>query len=403
MKLQRTPLAFAIAIAAIALGSVLIAVAVQAADDKSPAAAAAAASAPKAALTVSTTTPQTATLPLRISANGNITAWQEASIGTEANGLRLAEVRVGVGDVVKRGQVLAVFAPDTIQADLNQVRASVAEAEAHLAEAAANAQRARELATTGALSAQQINQYLTAERTAKARVDAARAAAKVQELRLGQTKVLASDDGVISARNATVGAVLPAGQELFRLIRKGRLEWRAEVASSDLVRVKPGMPVTVQTPGGAQIAGKVRMVAPTVDDKTRNGLVYVDLPGSGDAKAGMFARGDFDIGAGQGLVLPQGAVVLREGFSYVLRVGPDNRVSETKVAIGRRVGDKIEITSGLDPKAQVVAAGGAFLADGDTVRVVQAPAAKAATKTAAAPSGTTAAGTAAATAAPATK
>jgi len=296
-----------------------------------------------------------------------------------------------------------VFAPDTIQADLNQVRATVAEAEAHLAEAAANAQRARELSTTGALSAQQINQYLTAERTAKARVDAARAAAKVQQLRLGQTKVLAPDDGIISARNATVGAVLPAGQELFRLIRKGRLEWRAEVASNDLARVKPGMPVSVQTPGGTQIAGKVRMVAPTVDDKTRNGLVYVDLLGTGDAKAGMFARGDFDIGAGQGLVLPQGAVVLREGFSYVLRVGPDNRVAETKVSIGRRVGDKIEITSGLDPKAQVVASGGAFLADGDTVRVVQAPAAKAATKTAAAPSGTAAAGTAAATAAPATK
>jgi HlyD family secretion protein len=400
MNFRRTPLALAIAIAALAIGSVLLAVAVQAADDKAPAAAA---SAPKAALTVSTTTPQTATLPLRISANGNITAWQEASIGTEANGLRLAEVRVGVGDVVKRGQVLAVFAPDTIQADLNQVRASVAEAEANLAEAAANAQRARELSTTGALSAQQINQYLTAERTAKARVDAARAAAKVQQLRLGQTRVLAPDDGVISARNATVGAVLPAGQELFRLIRKGRLEWRAEVASSELARVKPGMPVAVQTPGGAQIAGKVRMVAPTVDDKTRNGLVYVDLLSTGDAKAGMFARGDFDIGAGQGLVLPQSAVVLREGFSYVLRVGPDNRVSETKVAVGRRVGDRIEITSGLDPKAQVVASGGAFLADGDTVRVVQAPPPKAATQTAAAPSGSTAAGAAAATAVPGTK
>jgi HlyD family secretion protein len=400
MKLQRTPLAFALAVAAIALGSVLIAVAVQAADDKAPAAAA---SAPKAALTVTTTTPQTATLPQRISANGNITAWQEASIGTEANGLRLAEVRVGVGDVVKRGQVLAVFAPDTIQADLNQVRASVAEAEAHLAEAAANAQRARELSASGALSAQQINQYLTAERTAKARVDAARAAAKVQQLRLGQTKVLAPDDGVISARNATVGAVLPAGQELFRLIRKGRLEWRAEVASSELERVKPGMPVAVQTPGGHPIAGKVRMVAPTVDDKTRNGLVYVDLLDSGVAKAGMFARGDFEIGTGQGLVLPQSAVVLREGFSYVLRVGPDNKVAETKVAVGRRVGDKIEITSGLDAKSPVVASGGAFLADGDTVRVVQAAAPKAATKTAAAGAATNAAGTSAATAAPATK
>src|SRR4029450_6633355 len=65
----------------------------------------------KPALTVVVTRPQRATLPLTVRANGNIAAWQEASIGTEANGLRLAEVRVNVGDVVKRGQVLATFAP----------------------------------------------------------------------------------------------------------------------------------------------------------------------------------------------------------------------------------------------------------------------------------------------------
>jgi len=381
MNLQRKPLFITIAVASALSAILLIAVGVQAADEKKPAQAAAES---KAALTVSTTTPQRATLPLTVSANGNIAAWQEASVGTEANGLRLAEVRANVGDVVTRGQVLAVFAPDTIQADLNQTRAAVAEAQANLAEAAANAQRARELQTTGALSAQQINQYLTAERTAKARLDAQHAAAKVQQLRLQQTQVRAPDDGVISARSATVGAVLPAGQELFRLIRRGRLEWRAEVPSSDLARVKPGMPVKVTPPTGTPIAGKVRMVAPTVDDRTRNGIVYVDLLAAGDAKAGMFARGDFEIGSGQALTLPQSAVVLRDGFSYVLRVGPDSKVSQAKVSVGRRFGDRVEITGGLDPSARVVAAGGAFLADGDFVRVVDAPlAAKPAVKSAA--------------------
>jgi HlyD family secretion protein len=380
MNLQRKPL-ITIAVASALSAILLIAVGVQAADEKKPAQAAAES---KAALTVSTTTPQRATLPLTVSANGNIAAWQEASVGTEANGLRLAEVRANVGDVVTRGQVLAVFAPDTIQADLNQTRAAVAEAQANLAEAAANAQRARELQTTGALSAQQINQYLTAERTAKARLDAQHAAAKVQQLRLQQTQVRAPDDGVISARSATVGAVLPAGQELFRLIRRGRLEWRAEVPSSDLARVKPGMPVKVTPPTGTPIAGKVRMVAPTVDDRTRNGIVYVDLLAAGDAKAGMFARGDFEIGSGQALTLPQSAVVLRDGFSYVLRIGPDSKVSQAKVSVGRRFGDRVEITGGLDPSARVVAAGGAFLADGDFVRVVDAPlAAKPAVKSAA--------------------
>jgi RND family efflux transporter MFP subunit len=340
----------------------------EAAEEKKPA--------PKAALTVTVTQPQTARLPMKIAANGNIAAWQEASVGTEANGLRLAEVRANVGDVVKKGQVLAVFASDTVQADMAQAKASVAEAEATLAEAAANAQRARELQPAGALSGQQINNYLTAERTAQARLEAMRAALKVQQLRLAQTQVVAPDNGVISARSATVGAVLPAGQELFRLIRQGRLEWRAEVPSAELARVKPGMPASVSaTSGAVPVTGKVRMVAPTVDAQTRNGIVYVDLSPSPDVRAGMYARGEFDIGQSDALTLPQSAVVLRDGFNYALRVGPESKVTQVKVGVGRRVGDRIEITSGLDAQAKVVASGGGFLTDGDVVKVVEAAAA----------------------------
>lgn len=362
---------------AVALAAVFVTLSVHAADK--PAAAAAA----KPALTVSVASPQQTTVPVKIAANGNISAWQEASVGTEANGLRLAEVRVNVGDVVKRGQVLATFAADTVAAELAQTRAAVAEAEATLAEASANAQRARDLQASGALSAQQINQYLTAERTAQARLEAQRAAAKTQQLRLAQTQVLAPDSGVISARSATVGAVLPAGQELFRLIRGGRLEWRAEVAAADLAQLKPGLPASVTPAGGTPIVGKVRMVAPTVDPATRNGIVYVDLPQPGIARAGMFARGEFEIGSATGLSLPQSAVVLRDGFSYVLRVGADSKVAQTKVTIGRRWADRIEITGGLEKTARVVAAGGGFLGDGDLVRVVDAapaPAQKTASK-----------------------
>lgn len=349
---------------------------VRAADDpkkdaKDPKAAAAPA---KAALTVTVTQAQAARLPMKISANGNVAAWQEASVGTEANGLRLAEVRANVGDVVTKGQVLAVFASDTVQADLLQAKAAVAEAEAMLGEAAANAQRARELGPAGALSGQQINNYLTAERTAQARLEAARASYKVAQIRVTQAQVVAPDNGIISARSATVGAVLPAGQELFRLIRQGRLEWRAEVASADLARLKPGMLASVvATHTAAPVTGKVRTVAPTVDAQTRNGIVYVDLASAPGVKAGMYARGEFDIGQSEALTLPQGAVVLRDGFNYVLRVGPDSKVTQLKVGVGRRVGDRVEITSGLDAQAKVVAAGGGFLAEGDVVKVVEAP------------------------------
>ena len=334
-----------------------------------------AASAARPALTVTLARLERANLPLRILANGNIAAWQEAVIGTEANGLRLADVRVNVGDTVRRGQTLATFAPEMMEVDLAQQRAAVAEAEATLAEATANAERAKSLQATGALSEATINQYVTAERTARARLEAQRAATRARQLRVSQTAVLAPDDGVISARSATVGAVLPAGQELFRMIRKGRLEWRAEVAASDLARVNVGMPVTLTTAGGGMVTGTTRMVAPTVDPQTRNGLVYVDLPTPGPARAGMFARGEFDVGSSSALTLPQSAVLLRDGFSYVYLVDGESKARRTKVGVGRRIGDRIEITRGVDPTARVVASGGGFLADGDTVRIVDAPAA----------------------------
>ena len=326
----------------------------------------------KPALTVLTTQPQSINLPLRLSANGNIAAWQEAIIGTESAGLRLVEVRANVGDVVKRGQVLAIFASNTVQADLAQARAAVAEAEGVLAEATANADRARRLQPSGIMSAQQAGQYLTAEHTAQARLEAQQATLKAQQFRLQQTEVLAPDNGIISARVATVGSVLPVGQELFRMIRQGRLEWRAEVSSAEMGTLKPGMRVRITTANDTSIPGRVRKVAPTVDAQTRNGLVYVDLPSPGTLKAGMFARGEFEMGNVRGLTLPQSAVLLRDGFNYVLRVGEDAKVTEAKVAVGRRVDNRIEILSGLDANARVVAAGGGFLTDGDTVRVVEA-------------------------------
>jgi RND family efflux transporter MFP subunit len=354
----------------------LAALAVRAADEK-PATAPIAA---KPSLTVTVVQPEPGDVPMVVSANGNIAAWQEASVGAEANGWRLAEVRVNVGDRVRRGDVLATFSPEIAEADLAQARASVAEAEATLAEAAANAQRARDLQPSGALSAQQITQFMTAERTAQARLEAQRAAVRVQQLRLAQTRVLAPDDGVISARSATVGAVVPAGQELFRLIRKGRLEWRAELAASDLAAVRPGQPVRLAPAGGSAISGTVRMLAPTVDPATRNGLVYVDLPTPGAARAGMFASGEFELGSQRALTLPQSAVLQRDGFSQVFVVGADGRVSQRKVTVGRRVGERIAISAGVDAGARVVASGGGFLGDGDTVRVVDAPPATPASK-----------------------
>jgi RND family efflux transporter MFP subunit len=264
-----------------------------------------------------------------------------------------------------------------VDAALAESRASVAEAEAMLAEARANGDRARQFQATGFLSAQSINQYLTAEKTALARLNAARARMQAEQLRLAQTAVRAPDDGVISARTATVGSMAQPGQELFRLIRGSRLEWRAEVSAADLGKLKPGVAATLTAPNGERIQGRVRMVAPTVDPQTLNGLVYVDLPvaETGNAlRAGTFARGEFELGRERALSLPQSAVLLRDGFSYVFRLDQQNKVAQTKVATGQRMGDQIAIVRGIAADTRVVASGAGFLADGDRVRVVKAPA-----------------------------
>jgi len=322
------------------------------------------------ALTVMATEPFFASWPDRLLANGNIAAWQEASIGTEVVGLQLKEVRVNVGDVVHKGQVLAVFSDDTVKADVAQAQAVVAEAEATLVEAKANADRARRVKTPGVISAQQINDYLVAEQVASAKLNSARAQLENQRIRLRQTRVKAPDDGVITSRTAAVGAVMSVGQELFRLILSNRLEWRAEVTSAEMALVLPDQAATISAPGGIHTTGVVRMVGPTVNPQTRMGIVYVDIPRKSGLRAGMFAQGEIELGQKKVMALPQSAVVQREGFSYVYRIGASNRVYQTKVETGRRLKKYVEIIGGLKQNVKVVYTGAAFLTDGDTVRVL---------------------------------
>ena len=298
----------------------------------------------KAALTVTTTAPQVLDWPLTLKANGNIAAWQEAVIGPELSNYRITEVHANIGDVVKNGQMLARIAADTVENELAETLATVAEAKATLTEARANHERAKQLREKGFFSAQQSMQTQTAADTALARLNAAKARLQTAELKRSKATVRAPDDGIISARAATVGTLTQPGQELFRLIRGGRLEWRAEVTAAELSRLKPGQVATLSSPDGGVVKGVVRTVAPTVDPQTRNALVYVDLPTSATRRvsAGMFARGEFHLGQSSALTLPQSAVLLREGFAYVFRVAGD-KVTQTKIGIGRRNGERKKI------------------------------------------------------------
>lgn len=325
-----------------------------------------------AALTAELVAATRETWPDRMSASGEVAAWQEASIGTEVGGLRLEEVLVNVGEPVKKGQLLARYNEDMLRADLARFDALVAEAQAREALALADVERAERMESSGVMSKQVIQGIHTQAAAAAAMLASAQAQRDAQALKLRYARVLAPDDGVISARIATVGAVSAVGGELFRLLKHNRLEWRAEVPAAALTRLAPGVQASIQRPDGTVIEGRLRQLSPMVDTGTRNGLVYVDLPAGSGLAAGMYLSGQFVMPGREALMLPESAVVLRDGNSYLMKVDAQNRVQELKVQTGRRHQQAIEILTELEAADRFVKSGGAMLNAGDLVHVVGA-------------------------------
>jgi RND family efflux transporter MFP subunit len=316
------------------------------------------ASGPTPALTVTAVRPHRAVWPATLEASGAIAAWQEASIGAQVGGYRLVEVSVNVGDAVARGQVLARFDRALLQADEARLKANEEQARA-------NEQRALRLQRSGTFSDRDALQDVTQAKTAAALLESNR-------LQLRYTEVVASDDGVISSRTATLGAVVPVGQELFRLIRQNRLEWRGELTAAQLAHVEIGQQVELTLPGGRSAVAAVRQTAPSLDPRTRLGIVYADIdPGKG-ARAGMYVEGRVVIAQSEALVVPAESVTIRDGRSYVLKLmdaGPTSRVSLRPVTVGQRRGSELQIADGVERDDTLVLAGAGFLDEGDLVRV----------------------------------
>jgi RND family efflux transporter MFP subunit len=304
-------------------------------------------------------------------ANGALAPWQEAVINAETSNLRIASIEADVGSRVKKGQLLATLASDTVVAEENKQKALVAQADANLEQARSNDRRARVVGQGGALSEQQREDYRIKVALAEADLASARAELQSTRIRLGQTRIVAVDDGIISARTALLGKVLSAGDELFRMVRDGRIEWQAELDARQLAHVQPGQVARMTLPDGQSLEGRVRLVSPTLDTKTRRGLIYVSLPIDSAAQAGMYASGQIELAPREAVTVPDTAVILRDGRSYVFTLNDDMRVVQRPVVVGRRMHQAVEILSGLDEPARIVRAGGAFLNDGASVTLVQ--------------------------------
>jgi RND family efflux transporter MFP subunit len=303
-----------------------------------------------------------------VEASGNVMPWQEISIGPQVGSLALTEVLVGIGDTVKKGQVLARLDVSTIETDLESANAQLAEAEAGLAQASATLDRGRRLAPSGGVSQQDLTLYETQKRTAEARVAMARAQLKRQQIRLDFATLIAPDDGVISYSSASEGAIVQAGNELFRLIRQGRLEWRAEVKGEMLLKLAVGQEATITSPLGTSVKGRVRRLSPTIDLTTRNGSAYVDLPAGTNLKAGLHVTGTINVGMRRALVLPESAVLRGEQDGKVFKLNAENRVEAVEVKLGRTKDGMVEVLgSAVDSRTPVIVSGVQLLKTGELV------------------------------------
>jgi RND family efflux transporter MFP subunit len=334
-------------------------------------AAAAAPAARQAALTVTTVKVQPREVRHTIAVDGAIFAWQEVIIAPEVGGYRVAKVNVDVGDRVKKGQELVRLSAGLLEAEVASKEAVLKQREAELVNAQASLKRGQSLAVMEALSKSDLDQLESTAQAAAAQVQSAKADLEASQLKLKYTHVTAPDDGVITSRTVTLGQVAQAGAELLRLLRQDRVEWRGQVPEALLSELQRGQTVSISTTDGSQYEGKIRIVAPTVADQTRTGLVYVDLPVDPRLRPGMFARGKIQIGQGPGLTLPLESVVSNDGYTYAFVLRPDRTVERRRIQTGAVLGPAIEVTDGLSAGELVVDKGAGFLKDGDLVNVVK--------------------------------
>jgi len=334
--------------------------------------------APTPSLVVTTVSPVSQQMERTIAVSGSVAAWQEMFLGVELTGIRVAEVLVEVGDNVRAGQPLLRLDTRTLEVQARQADASVAQARASLELARANSDRGATLVKEGLISSSNADELRATLTSAEAQLSTAEADREAARLRLGFATLRAPDDGIISARSVQPGQIVSSGTDLLRLIRQGRIEWRAELTEADLTHVKIGTPVELTSPSGERIKGQVRAVSPSVDPETRMGMLYADLPVPGDLRSGMFAQGQILLGAATASVLPRESVIFRDGYPYVFVAragdkagdGATFNVEQRRITVGGQRGEFTEVQSGLKADERIVVRGAGFLSDGDLVREV---------------------------------
>jgi membrane fusion protein, multidrug efflux system len=310
-------------------------------------------------------------VPLLVRAPVDVRPLAQVDIGAKAVGV-LDSVLVDRGDVVKKGQLLALVRPSDLPDQLLAAKNALAQAVASKRLAQSNLERAQALAPRGLVSQQELQSATAAAAAAEAQGGAAEAQLAVLAVRLGETRLDAPFDGVVLARRLDPGAVV--GPTSGAVVTVGRVDTvRVFVAvperKASLLEVGQRASIHLDALDGQGVEGRVERLAPAYDSTTRTLDAEVHFANaSGRLRPGMYGRAQVQVGLHEKRpVVPVEAVQISDGRAFVFVVTAD-AVARRRIDLGEDLGSRLEIRAGLEPGEEIVVRGIDMLSNGSRIR-----------------------------------
>lgn len=306
-------------------------------------------------------------------ASGRLVVREEAAVGSELPGYRVAAVYVDEGDWVKQGQAMAKLDDALLQAQIAQAEATLATQKAALDFKNNQLARAESLEQEGAFSKELLEQRRMEAASAKASLMASEASVNEMKVRQSRMTLRAPVAGMVLQRSIRPGDISgSAAGPYFRISRDGLIELDAEMPDAKLALLKEGSPALVKLTTGETIQGTVRFVSPRVDQNTSLGRARIQLPFDKALRPGSFAEARFGSSAAAGvLTVPASAIRYEAGGPSVMLVGNDNTVKQVPVKLGERTGNYVQLVEGPPAGSRVLAIGSSFTLDGDVINPVE--------------------------------
>jgi RND family efflux transporter MFP subunit len=283
---------------------------------------------------------------------------------------RIQQVLVREGDSVRAGQTLVVLDDAALRAGVDQAQAGVksaqnaqAAAQANAALAASTLERYKQLQAEKSVSPQEMDEVSRRAESAaaslqavRAQTEAARSQASGAAAMLGYTRLQAPFSGVVTARMADPGTMAAPGIPLLQIDQAGALQLQTTVDESAISAVHKGMKVhvAINGAGAATFDGAIAEINATADSASHSFLVKIDLPSSGQLRAGMYATAEFPNGLRQAIFIPRSAVVARGSLTYAYALDSRGIAQLRSVTLGAAQDNLIEVLSGISAGEKLV-------------------------------------------------